>query len=148
MKVILLQDVKKLGQEGQVKEVADGYARNFLIPQGLVMEATATKLKEKQEKNQKESKVKEKEKETANKIKEKIDGKSIEIIGKKGKGDKLFGSITVKEVAESIEKEINVKIDKRKIELGEPIKHLGEYTVKIKIYPSVQAELKVRVIAE
>ncbi len=148
MKVILLQDVKNIGKEGEVKEVSDGYARNFLIPKGLVLEATKANLKENQEKNERILNRKQKEKGEAEGLKAKIDGKQIEIKAKTGAGDKLFGAVTAKEIAENLEKQLKVKIDRKKIELKEPIKHLGEYTTSIKIYPSVQAQVKVVVTPE
>lgn len=148
MKVILLQDVKNIGKEGEVKEVSDGYARNFLIPKGLVLEATKANLKENQEKNERILNRKQKEKGEAEGLKAKIDGKKIEIKAKTGAGDKLFGAVTAKEIAENLEKQLKVKIDRKKIELKEPIKHLGEYTTSIKIYPSVQAQVKVVVTPE
>lgn len=148
MKVILTQDVKNQGVKGQVIEVSDGYARNYLLPQGLAEEASKTKLKEIQEKNLRESKKKDKEKEDAEKIKAKLNGETIEITVKTGGNDKLFGAVTSKEIAESIQEKLGIKIDKKKIEIAETIKHLGEYTVKVKIYPSVQAELSLLIKAD
>jgi large subunit ribosomal protein L9 len=148
MKVILNQEVKKLGIKGQVLEVSDGYARNFLIPKGLAQEATTTKLKEIQEKNVKEEKKKISEKEKAEALKIKLDGKKAEIKVKAGTGDKLFGAVTAKEIADILQKEFGISIDKKKIEIGEPIKHLGTYNIKLKIYPAVQAEIKLIVTPE
>ncbi len=148
MKVILTQDVKNQGVKGQVIEVSDGYARNYLLPQGLAEEANKTKLKEIQEKNLRESKKKDKEKEDAETIKSKLHGETIEIKVKTGGNDKLFGAVTSKEIAESIQDKFGIKIDKKKIEIAETIKHLGEYTIKVKIYPSVQAELSLLIKAE
>jgi large subunit ribosomal protein L9 len=148
MKVILTQEVKKLGIKGQVLEVSDGYARNFLIPQGLAEEATKTKMKEIQEKSVKDEKKKNSEKENAEALKMKLHGKEIVIKVKAGAGDKLFGAVTVKEIADILQKEFRVSIDKKKIDVGEPIKHLGQYNVKLKIYPTVQAEVKLVVAPE
>ncbi|MDD3363461.1 MAG: 50S ribosomal protein L9 [Syntrophomonas sp.] len=148
MKVILTQEVKKLGLKGQVLEVSDGYARNFLIPQGLAEEATKTKLKEVQEKSVKDEKKKSSEKEKAEELKVKLHGKKIEIKVKAGAGDKLFGAVTVKEIADILQKEFKISIDKKKIDVGEPIKHLGQYNIKLKIYPSVQADVKLIVAPE
>lgn len=145
MKVILTQEVKKLGMKGQILEVSDGYARNFLIPQGLAEEATKTKVKEVQEKSIKEDKKKSSEKDNAEALKNKLHGKKMEIRVKSGAGDKLFGAVTTREIADLIQAEFGVTIDKKKIDLGEPIKHLGQYTIKLKIYPAVQAELKLLV---
>jgi large subunit ribosomal protein L9 len=148
MKVILTQEVKKLGLKGQIIEVSDGYARNYLIPQGLAEEATKTKIKEVQEKSIKEEKRKNSEKENAEAIKAKLHGKKVEIKVKTGTGDKLFGAVTVKEVADVIQKQFGIVLDKKKIDTGEPIKHLGHYNIKLKIYPSVQAEIKLIIAPE
>lgn len=148
MKVILKQDVKNLGKTGDIKEVSDGYARNFLIPKGLADEATINKLKETQEKNTREAKRKDKEKADAEEIKKRLDGQTVKIKAKAGTGDKLFGAVTSREIAEILQKEFSLSLDKKKIEMGEAIKHLGQYKIKIKIYPSIQAEVKVIVEAE
>lgn len=147
MKVILTQEVKKLGAKGEILEVSDGYARNFLIPQGLAEEATKTRVKEIQEKSVKEEKQKSSEKDRAEVLKNKLQGKKVEIRVKAGAGDKLFGAVTTREIADLLRSEFGVEIDKKKIDLGEPIKHLGQYNIKLKIYPAVQAELKLVVAA-
>lgn len=148
MKVILIQDVKKLGKEGEIKEVSDGYARNYLIPQGLAMEATSTKLKETEEKKQRTEKRKKREETLAREIQEKLHGKILTIKARTGGGDKLFGAVTAREIADVLASDFNVTIDKKKIDMGEAIKHLGHYKIKIKIYPEIQAEIKVHVEAE
>lgn len=148
MRVLLIQNVKNLGKEGEIKEVADGYARNYLIPQGLVREATTTLLKETQERKVREQKQKDNEKARAEQIKEQLDGKTLKIKARTGGGDKLFGAVTAREIAEVLKQELHVDIDKKKIDLTEPIKHLGQYQIKLKIYPSIQAELKIIVAAE
>lgn len=148
MKVILLQDVKKLGKQGETKEVSDGYARNFLIPQGLATEATPAKLKELQEKHERQDKKREKEEEKARYTKQKINGRSICVKARAGEGGKLFGTVTAKEIGDILQEEFGVSIDKKKIDIPEPIKSLGEYTIKIKLFPSIQAVLKVLVIDE
>ncbi|MBO8159644.1 50S ribosomal protein L9 [Thermosyntropha sp.] len=146
MKVILTQDIKQLGRAGDIKEVSDGYARNYLIPKGLAVEATAGKIKEVEEKKKSQERQKMKELEQAKELQKKLNGKEITIKAKTGDNDRLFGAVTPKEIAEAINKEFKVSIDKKKIEIGEPIKHLGEYNLKIKIYPGVQAEIKVKVV--
>lgn len=148
MKVILTQDVKKQGVKGQVIEVSDGYARNYLIPQGMAEEASKTRLKEIEEKKVRDAKQKDKEKEQAEQLKARLDGQTIELKAKTGSNDKLFGAVTSQEIADALQKRFAVKIDKKKIELGENIKNLGEYSFKIKIYPAIQAELKLIVSAE
>jgi len=147
MKVILTQDVKNLGKEGDVKDVSDGYARNYLIPRGLVMEATKANLKEKEDQASRLQKQKDREKTQAQALYDRLNGKSITITARSGGGDKLFGAVTSKEIADTLNKQFKVKLDKKKVDLGEPIKHLGEYPVKIKIYPLIQAEITVRVEA-
>lgn len=147
MKVIFLQDVKGQGKQGEIKEVSDGYARNYLIPKGWAVEATKTRMKEIQEQQEKQRKTQEREKAEAVKMQQKLSGQSVTIKARTGSGDKLFGAVTAKEIAETIEKQFKVSIDRKKIELAEPIKHVGEYQVKIKIYPSVQTEMKVVVTA-
>jgi large subunit ribosomal protein L9 len=141
MKVILIEDVKKMGLKGEVKDVADGHARNYLIPQGLAIEATPARLKEIKEKQNKLARQKKDEKARALSLKEKLEGQTIEVKAKTGGGDKLFGAITNKEIAEVIKERFKVDIDKKKIEMKEPIKHLGEYKVNIKLYPAVQMQM-------
>ena len=145
MKVMLVQDVKNLGKKGEIKEVTDGYARNYLIPKGLAEEATPARLKESEEIRQRQERKKSKEENKARRIQAQIDGKTISIKAKTGGGEKLFGAVTSREVAETLSQEFGVQVDRKKIELGEPIKHLGKYPVQIKIYPGIQAELQVSV---
>lgn len=147
MKVILTQDVKNLGKEGDVKDVSDGYARNYLIPRGLVVEATKANIKEKEDQASRLQKQKDREKTEAQALHDRLNGKSITLTARCGGGDKLFGAVTSKEIADTLNKQFKVKLDKKKVDLGEPIKHLGEYPVKIKIYPLIQAEITVRVEA-
>jgi len=148
MKVILIKEVKKLGKEGEIKEVSDGYARNYLIPKGYAVEATKIKLKETEEKNKREQNRKKKEKVEAEKLKKILDGKTITIFAKTGGENKLFGAVTAKEISEILQEEFAVSIDKKKIDIGEPIKHLGNYNINIKIYPSIRAKIRVVVTAE
>ncbi|NLW90048.1 MAG: 50S ribosomal protein L9 [Syntrophomonadaceae bacterium] len=148
MKVILTKEIKNLGKEGDVKEVADGYARNYLLPRGLAVEATNTNIKAGEEKKQRVQKHKDREMADAEALRDKIDGKTVKVPARAGGGDKLFGAVTSREIAEFIHKEYRLDIDKKKIDLKDPIKHLGEYRVKLKIYPAVQAEIIVVVTAE
>jgi len=148
LKVILQEDLKSLGKKGEIKEVSTGYARNYLIPKGLAIEATRGNLKEAQEKQISELNRQKKEEVEANALKTKLDGKTIKVKAKTGESDRLFGSVTAKEIAESIKSQFGVAINRKKIELKEPIKNLGKYTVKVKVYPSVQAEIMVEVTPE
>ncbi len=148
MKVILKQDVKKLGQKGEVKEVSDGYARNFLLPRGLAIEATDGKVKQLQERQERREKKREKEEQKALKTKAKIDGKTIEVKARAGEDGRIFGTVTSMEIADILQEDFRVSIDKKRIEIQEPIRTLGEYSVRIKVFPSIQATLKVLVKPE
>lgn len=145
MKVILIQDVKKLGKKGEIKEVSDGYARNYLIPQGFAQEATTTRLKETEDQKQRQERLRTKEENQARLLKEKLHGQKISVKAKTGGGDKLFGAVTSREISEVLQKQFGVTVDKKKIEMGETIKHLGKYPVHIKIYPGIHADLEVSV---
>jgi large subunit ribosomal protein L9 len=145
VKVILIQDVKNLGKKGEIKEVSDGYARNYLIPKGFAQEATAARLKENEDQKQRLQRQRAKEENQARLIQEKLHGKTISIKAKTGGGDKLFGAVTSREIAEVLQQQFGVTFDKKKIEIGEPIKHLGKYSVHIKIYPGIHADIQVSV---
>lgn len=148
MKVILQNDVKKLGKKGDVVEVAEGYGRNYLLPRGLAVEATAGNIKqvtmEKQVQKGKRNKVLQE----AQKIAEHIDGQKLQIGAKVGEAGKLFGSITTQDIADRLKKQYKVEIDKRKIDLKEPIKSLGNFNVIIKVHPKVQAKITVDVVED
>ncbi|NLM51638.1 MAG: 50S ribosomal protein L9 [Firmicutes bacterium] len=141
MKVILLQDVKKLGKKGEVKEVADGYARNFLLPRKLAVEATPSKMKEyellQQQQENKEAKILAEAKAQA----AQLAGKKFEIAMKVGEGGRLFGSVTSGDLAEKLQKQ-GFTINKRKIELPENIKSTGTYPVRIKLHPEVEVTIE------
>lgn len=143
MKVILLEDVKNVGKKGDLINAKDGYARNFLFPKNLAIEATPTNLKN-LENAKKHQEQKEKEiYDEAKKLEEELMKITIVLKSKAGENGKLFGSITTKEIAESLETEKNIAIDKRKFELDDAIKSVGEYTVKIRLHPKVVAKVNV-----
>ncbi len=144
MKVILQQDVKKMGIRGEVKEVADGYARNYLIPKGLAVEATTKALKELEDRKRRMASKEQDELEKVKALKKKIEHKRVAIKAKAGEGGKLFGSVTSKDIAESLEKE-GIKVDRRKIDLPEPIRGLGIFQVYIKLHPEVTVQIEVNV---
>lgn len=143
MKVILLEDVKNVGKKGTIINAKDGYARNFLFPKNLAIEATDVNLKNLENaKKQKEAKEKE-ILEEAKKLEEKLMQITIVIKTKTGENGKLFGSITTKELAEILEKDHGFEFDKKKLELDDTIKSVGEYFVKVKLHPTVNAKVKV-----
>lgn len=147
MKVIFLKDVKGVGKKGELKEVSDGYARNFLLPQKAAKKATAQAMTEL--KNAEESKAFkiEEEKKRANGEKAKLEGQSIKIVAKAGQGGRLFGSVTAKEICAELKKQFSINVDKRKITLDTDIKAFGTYNAEIKLYTGIVAKVKV-VVAE
>ncbi|MDT2832864.1 50S ribosomal protein L9 [Vagococcus carniphilus] len=150
MKVIFLEDVKGKGKKGEVKDVAVGYAQNFLLKKGLAVEATAQNLSELKGK----TKAKEKEDaevlEEVTKLKEIIEAEDFEVIikSKAGEDSRLFGSIPSKQIADALEKQHKIKVDKRKMDLKQPIKALGYTNVPTKLHQKVTAKLRVHVVAE
>ena len=142
MKVVLLADVKGSGKKGELVNVSDGYARNFLFPKKLAKEANAQALNEL--KNAEESrafKIKQ-ETEAAQASADKINGKSVSILAKAGQGGKLFGSVTAKEIAEAIKKQYCVDVDKRKIDTKGDMKAFGTYECEVKLYSGITATVK------
>lgn len=146
MKVILLEDVKKLGKKGDLIEVADGYARNYLLPRNLAREATEGGIKQlKQEKAALENK-KRKERQQAQALAAKLSEMTVTLKAKSGEQGKLFGSVTSKDISEALKEQHDIEVDRRKIELQEPIKSLGNYEVDIKLAPGIDAKLKVKIV--
>ncbi|RCW42975.1 50S ribosomal protein L9 [Paenibacillus prosopidis] len=147
MKVIFLQDVKGQGKKGQVKDLSEGYVRNFLLPQGLAKLASDGNLKTLELQNASEQKRKEKEKEDAQALGKRLDELTVVIKTKAGEGGRLFGAITSKQIAEALAAQ-GIKIDKRKIELEDPIRTLGVTQVSVKLHPEVKAKLSVQAAEE
>ncbi|MHA6481629.1 50S ribosomal protein L9 [Paenibacillus sp. strain BS8-2] len=147
MKVIFLQDVKGQGKKGEVKEVSEGYVRNFLLPKGLVKAASDGNLKTLELQTASEVKRKAKEKEDAQALAKKLEDTTIVVKAKAGEGGRLFGAITSKQVAEALAA-LGFKIDKRKIELEDPIRTLGVTQVPVKLHPEVKAKLNVQTAEE
>jgi large subunit ribosomal protein L9 len=147
MRVIFLQDVKGQGKKGEVKEVSEGYARNFLLPKGLVQLATIGAQKSMDQIHAAADKKKEREKQDAQDLAAKLSEMTIVIKAKAGEGGRLFGAITSKQIAEALEKQ-KVKIDKRKIELEDPIRTLGVTKVPLKLYSDIKGILNVQVVEE
>lgn len=148
MKVILLQEVKGLGQKGAVVEVAPGYGRNYLFPRGLAVEATPENLKAWAEARRQVEEKKERELRRAKAQAEKLAGAVIQIPARAGEGGKLFGAVTAKEIAQAISQKFGFEVDRRKIELLEPLKNLGSYKVSLRLHPQVVVEVGVEVVPE
>lgn len=148
MKVILLKDVKGIGKAGEIINASDGHARNYLIPRGLAKEATEGGIKALEKQKAAEARKKQEELQAAKALAEKLSSLTVNLKGKAGEGGRLFGSITSKDIAEGLEKQHKIKIDKRKIQLDNPIRELGASFVEIKVYPEVTAKMKVEIAAE
>ena len=147
MKVILQQDIKGTGKNGDVINVSEGYARNFLIPKGLAIPADAKNMNQYNQQKQAEAHRKKLEKEAAQELAKKLEGTTVVIPAKTGKEGKLFGSITSKEIADALEK-LGFSIDKRKIALAEPIRTLCIQPVEVKVYAGITAKINVEVKGE
>ena len=146
MKVVLLADVKGQGKKDQIVEVSDGYARNFLFPKKLAVEANNVNMNELNLKNKAEERRKAQELEDAKALAEKLEKIVVKIPVKTGEGGKLFGSVTNKEIAQAIEKNEGLKVDKKKIVLNDQIKMIGKKTVQVKLHPKVTADLTVEIV--
>ena len=144
MEVILKADVKGLGKKGEKVKASDGYARNFLFPKGLAVEANAQSLTELRNREQSNQHKIDMEVAAANDSKSKLQGKIIKITAKAGNNGRIFGSVTAKEVAAEIDKQFAVKVDKRKITMDD-IKNFGSYKIQVKLYTNIVAEMTVMV---
>ena len=147
MKVILLSDIKGVGKKDQVIEASDGYARNYLFPKKLALEANTenmSKLKARQNSNQFR---KDTEKKQAEEIAKKLKGIMLKIKVRAGENGKIFGGVTSKEISEGLKRDYNIDIDKKKILLNETIKTIGTFTINIKLYEGVIGKLRIDVIA-
>ena len=145
MKVILLQDVNKVGKKGDMVEAADAYARNVLIRRKLAVEATGQAMNDLKLKKANDEKVAEENLEKAKELKEKLEKSSVTIRAKTGEGDKLFGSISGSQIADAAKEQLGIELDRRKIVVENPIKTIGTMPVIVKLHPKVKAELTVKV---
>ena len=147
MQIVLKEDIDKLGRRGEVVKVADGYARNYLLPLGKALPATPGNLKviEREKRRYVVRLTKEKEENEA--LSRRIQGLSLTLVRKVGENDVLYGSVTSGDIAEALSKE-GIVVDKRRIQLSDPVKSLGIYTVPIRLHPEVTAEVKVWVVKE
>ena len=148
MKVILLQDVKSLGKKGEIVNVNDGYARNFILPKKLGVEATGKNLNDLKLQKNNEKKVAQENLDAAKKLAAELAEGKVELAIKVGEGGRAFGSVSSKEIAAAVKEQMNREVDKKKIQLKEAIKSLGTHIVSVKLHPEVTAELKVVVKEE
>ncbi|MFD2923825.1 50S ribosomal protein L9 [Halobacillus naozhouensis] len=145
MKVIFKADVKGKGKKGETKNVSDGYARNYLLKHNLAVEATSGNLKAQEAKDAKQEQLAKEEVKEAEQLKEKLADMEVKLTAKSGDSGRLFGSITSKQIAEELKKSYNIKIDKRKIELDDPIRTLGYTNVPVKLHPEVTGTIRVHI---
>lgn len=143
MKVILLQDVKSVGKKGELVNVSDGYARNFIFKKNLGVEATPKNLNDLKLQKQNDEKVAAETLANAKAFAEELQTKSVEVAIKAGQDGRVFGSVSTKEIAKAAKEQLSYDLDKKKMQLKEPIKNIGTYMVPIRLHPKVTAELKV-----
>jgi len=147
MKIILKEDIKKIGKMGQIVDVANGYARNYLVPKGLAVEASTKNLRSLEHERKIIQEKAKKLKDSAQDIASRISSMTLTIKAKAGEEEKLFGSVTTMDIAEALLNE-GLEIDKKKISLEEPIKRLGSYSVQIKLHSDVSVPLNIQIIQE
>lgn len=147
MKVILLADIKGVGKKGEVINASDGYARNFLFPRKLALEATEGNLSVLNQKKETERRKKLAEIEAAQKHADELKGKEVKIMAKSGEHGRLFGSITSKDVADALNSQLKLNIDKKKI-VVDTIRQLGTYEVEVKLYPEISTKIKVVIVEQ
>ena len=146
MEIVLLEDVKSLGKKGQVVKVNEGYARNFILPKKLGVEATSKNLNDLKLKKANEEKVAAQQLATAKELRDKLEKASVSLAIKAGDNGKAFGSVSTKEIAKAIDEQLSLVIDKKKIVLPEPLKTFGTHEVPIKLHKDVTAKLAVKVV--
>lgn len=148
MKVVLLKDVSGLGKRGDAVQVAEGYARNYLIPRGLAEAATDSSLRAAEHLRQEKQKQADRHLREAQRQASQLDGKTVKVRARAGEGGKLFGSITGRDIADAISAQLGVEIDRRRVMLGEPIKTLGLHPVRLHLLAEVDATVRIEVLPE
>ncbi len=148
MKVILLQDVEHLGKAGEIKDVSGGFGRNYLIPKGYAVLATRGQIKQAEQRLAAEQRRAETVRRDAEAVAARINGRTVTLTVKVGEQDRLYGSVTSSDIAEQIAAQLGVEVDRRKIELGEPIKRTGTYPVTVRLMSGVEPVVNVVVAAE
>lgn len=146
MEIVLLEDVKALGKKGQVVKVNDGYARNFILPKKLGVEATAKNLNDLKLQKANEAKIAAEQLAAAKELGEKLEKSSVTVAIKAGEGGRAFGSVSSKEIGKAIQEQLGLDVDKKKIVLNDPIKAIGSFEVPIKLHKDVTAKLAVKVV--
>lgn len=146
MKIILLQDEKKLGKKGDIIEASDGYARNYILPKKIGVEATAKNMNDLKLQKANDAKIAQEQLDAAKALAEELSTKPVTVKIKAGEGGKAFGSVSTKEIAAAMKEQHNLEIDKKKIQLAEALKNFGNYEVSIKLHPQVTGKLTVKVV--
>ena len=148
MKVVLMQDVPNLGKTGDIKEVADGYGRNYLLPKGFAAMATKGLIKQAQDRAEAQNKRDIKHRNEAEQVAQRLNGQTIRFTVRVGELDRLYGSITNSDIAEKLQQQLGMEVDRRKIDLGDPIKRAGVYSVPVRLASGVEARVNVVVEGE
>ncbi len=148
MRVILVEDVENLGEAGDLVDVADGYARNYLLPQKLAQRATAENVARWEQRQQQRTRRQELLRQQAEERAAELQGAALVVSARAGEKGKLFGSVTAQDIADALADKLDVEVDRREIQLDEPLSALGEYSVSIRLHREVSAEVKVEVVAE
>ena len=146
MKIILLKDEKKLGKKGEVVEVSEGYARNYILPRKIGVEASSGNMNELKLQKANEEKIAKEQLEAAQALAAELESKQVVLKIKAGEGGRTFGSVSTKEIAAAVKEQHNIEIDKKKIQLPEALKNFGSYEVAIKLHPQVAGKLTVKVV--
>jgi large subunit ribosomal protein L9 len=148
VKVVLREDVEHLGLKGDVLEVADGYARNFLVPRGLAIRASKGSVAQASSMRRSRDARDRREREAAESLATQLRGKRVEVKARAGEGGKLFGSVTASDLAEAVNAQLGVEVDRRRVQLDEPIKELGEVEVAVRLHAGVDAAVTIAVVAQ
>ena len=148
MKIVLREDVEALGRKGDLVDVADGYARNFLVPRGLAMKATRGVIAQAESMRRNRAAREDRDRGEAQELATRLTQQSISVVARAGEGGKLFGSITSADIADAVKAQVGVELDRRSIVLAESIKELGAVEVPVRLHPDVQVAVAVEVVAE
>jgi large subunit ribosomal protein L9 len=148
MKVVLRADVDSLGHKGDLLDVSDGYARNYLVPRGLAMRATKGVVRQSEAMRRSRAARDARDREAAQAVADQLGARRIEVKARAGEGGRLFGSVTATDIAEAVQAQSGIEIDRRHLSLPEPLKELGDATVPLRLHPDVVVELAVGVVAD